>query len=132
MSHFTLNSETHQTLSSTKRLFDYMCDFNNFQHLLPQDRIKDFTCNSNQCSFGINGLLNLTIKIKNTDPKNRITYETVGMGKFDFVLHIVFLEAEKTHVLLEGSMNPLIKSMAEKPLLDLINTMALKLSALKV
>ena len=132
MSHFSLNSETYPAKSDTNKLFDFMSDFNNFKHLLPEDKISDFQCTSDQCSFGIKGLMPLTIKIKEKTPKSIITFETSGLAKFVFTLHIHFLADQKTKVELEGDMNPFIKAMAEKPLRELINTMASKLSNLEL
>lgn len=132
MAYFSLISTTHPTASPTDTLYDFMGDFNNFKHLLPEDRIENFQCTAEQCSFGIKGLVPLTIKIKERVPKTRITFETLGLAKFVFTLHIHFLPDQKTHVQMEGDMNPFIKVMAEKPLLELINTMASKLAALTI
>jgi hypothetical protein len=74
----------------------------------------------------------LTIKIKERLPKSRITFETTGIAKFVFTLHIHLLDNQKTNVELEGDMNPFIKAMAEKPLRELVNTMASKLAGLSV
>ncbi len=109
-----------------------MGDFHNFKHLLPEDKIENFQCTAEQCSFGIKGLVPLTIKIKERAPKTRITFETLGLAKFVFTLHIHFLPEQKANVQMEGDMNPFIKVMAEKPLLELINTMATKLAALTI
>jgi hypothetical protein len=132
LAHFSIVSETHSTQSATNGLFDFMGDFNNFKHLLPEDKIENFECTSEQCSFGIKGLMPLTIKIKERIPKSRLTFETTGVAKFVFTLHIHLLADQKTNVELEGDMNPFIKSMAEKPLRDLVNTMSGKLAGLHV
>ena len=132
MAHFSILSETHSVQSTTDSLFDFMGDFNNFKHLLPEDKITNFECTSEQCSFGIRGLMPLTIKIKERLPSSRITFETTGVAKFVFTLHIHFLENQKTNVELEGDMNPFIKAMAEKPLRELVNTMASKLAAVVI
>ncbi|MBC7695310.1 MAG: hypothetical protein H7141_07700 [Burkholderiales bacterium] len=132
MGHFSILSETHTTQSTADQLFDFMGDFNNFKHLLPEDKIDNFECSSEQCSFNIKGLTALTIKIKERLPKSRITFETSGLAKFIFTLHIHLLENQITNVELEGDMNPFIKVMAEKPLRELVNTMATKLAALKI
>ena len=132
MAHFSILSLTHTTQTETDRLFDYMGDFNNFKHLLPEDKINNFECTAEQCSFGIKGLMPLTIKIKERVSKSRITFETTGIAKFVFTLHIHLLNDQKTNVELEGDMNPFIKTMAEKPLSELVNTMASKLAALTV
>lgn len=132
MAYFSILSETHPTVSETNKLFDFMGDFHNFKHLLPDDKIENFECTSEQCSFGIKGLVPLTIKIKDKTPKSKITFETSGLAKFVFTLHIHLLPEQQTNVQLEGDMNPFIKVMAEKPLSDLVNTMASKLAALTI
>ncbi len=132
MSYFSIQSQTHTTKSTTDNLFDYMGDFNNFKHLLPDDKIENFECTTEQCSFGIKGLVPLTIKIKERHPKSKITFETLGLAKFVFTLHIHLLPNQTTNVQLEGDMNPFIKVMAEKPLSELVNTMAIKLANLEV
>ncbi len=132
MAHFSILSETHSVQSTTDSLFDFMGDFNNFKHLLPEDKITNFECTSEQCSFGIKGLMPLTIKIKERLPSSRITFETTGVAKFVFTLHIHLLENQKTNIELEGDMNSFIKAMAEKPLRELVNTMATKLAAIVI
>lgn len=132
MAHFSILSETHSTQSATDSLYDFMGDFHNFKHLLPDDKIENFECTSEQCSFGIKGLVPLTIRIKERTPKTKITFETLGLAKFVFTLHIHLLPNQKTNVELEGDMNPFIKVMAEKPLTDLVNTMAKKLAGLSI
>lgn len=132
MAYFSLQSETHSTKSNTNDLYDYMSDFNHFKHLLPTDKIENFECTSDQCSFGIKGLTSLTIKIKERQPKSKITFETLGLAKFVFTLHIHLSPNQTTYVQMEGDLNPFIKVMAEKPLLELVNTMASKLSALEI
>ncbi|MCF8423589.1 MAG: hypothetical protein K9H41_04535 [Bacteroidia bacterium] len=132
MAHFSILSETHSLQSSAYNVFDFMGDFNNFKHLLPEDKITNFECTSEQCSFGIKGLMPLTIKIKERIPKSQITFETTGVAKFVFTLHIHLLENQKTNIELEGDMNPFIKAMAEKPLRELVNTMATKLAAVVI
>ena len=102
MAHFSLLSETHTTKSSTDSLFDFMGDFHNFKHLLPEDKIDNFECTSEQCSFSIKGLTALTIKIKEKHPKSKITFETSGLAKFVFTLHIHLLQNQTTNVQLEA------------------------------
>jgi len=109
-----------------------MSDFNHFKHLLPEDKIENFECTANTCSFSIKGLFPLNVKIKESIPKSRLTFETTGVAKFVFQLHINFIEEQQTNIKLEGDMNPIVKKMVEKPLHELVNTMAYKLASLVI
>ncbi len=132
MAYFNIVSETHQTNSSNENLFDLMENFENFKHLLPQDKIENFECTNTQCSFGIKGLMPLTIQLKDKQPKSKITYQTLGLAKFVFTLHINLQTANMVNVNIEGDINPFIKAMADKQLSNLVNTMAIKLAALNL
>lgn len=133
MSYFIIKSDTLPSKSAPDKLFGFMGDFNHFKHLLPEDKIEDFTCTSDECSFSIRGITTLTIRIKEKVPVSRITFETLGLAKFVFTLHIWLDAAPDTcRVELEGDINPFLKMMAEKPLSELVNTMAQKLSALEL
>jgi hypothetical protein len=132
LAHFSIISDTLSTQTKTDDLFEFMSDFNHFKHLLPEDKIENFECTSNTCSFSIKGLFPLQVKIKESLPKSRLTFETTGVAKFIFTLHIHFFEEQKTHVKLEGDMNPIVKKMVEKPLDELVNTMAKKLASLVI
>ncbi len=109
-----------------------MSDFNHFKHLLPENKIENFECTPNTCSFAIKGLFPLHVKIKESIPKSRISFETTGVAKFIFQLHIHFIEDQKTNINLEGDINPIVKKMVEKPLHELVNTMVSKLASLVI
>ncbi len=134
MAAFTIVSETNKTASSLKSLFEFLIDFKNFASILPEDKVENFQFNGDQCSFNIKGITPMTIKLIEKDPYHHILFSSEGLAKFNFSLKVSFIgEAESTgecRVDLMGDLNPIIKSMAEKALSGLVNTMSLKLSQL--
>lgn len=136
MASFTLVSDQHQTQSVLKSLFEFLSDFKNFESILPLDKIENFTVLEDGCSFSIKGITPMTIKIKEKQAFDFILFSSQGLAKFNFDLKALFIgEASgngNCKVELYGDLNPFIKTMAEKPLLALINTMSLKLSELKL
>ncbi len=136
MGAFTLNSNTHTTQSTLKQLFEFLIDFKNFNAILPSDKIENFVFTDSQCSFNIKGITPLTVKLIEKIPFNYILFSSEGLAKFNFSLKVYFIgnehEIGQCKIDLLGDLNPFIKSMAEKALLNLVNTMALKLSELKL
>lgn len=136
MAEFSIKSETHPTQSLTKALYNYLVDFSNFKNILPEDKVENFEYSGDKCSFNIKGITALTVRIIEKTPHSLIKFQTEGLAKFNFILEAKFDgDAESTGkctVNLHGDMNPFIKAMAEKPLTALVNTMATKLSQLKV
>jgi len=133
---FTIHSNTHNTLSELKLLYDFLSDFKNFEAILPQDKVQDFTFNGDQCSFTIKGITPMTVKLKEKNPHTFILFSTEGLAKFNFSLKVNFIGYEnktgQCEVELTGDLNPFIKAMAEKPLKTLVDTMSEKLSLLNL
>lgn len=136
MAEFVIKSDTHNTKSVISDLYNYLIDFSNFKNILPEDRVENFTYTSNECSFTINGITSLKVKIADKIPFSKIKFQSEGLAKFNFELEVVFSGlpqvAGECYINLTGDLNPFIKTMAEKPLTQLVNTMALKLSQLQI
>ena len=136
MAVFTLNSETHSTKSLLKNLYEFLIDFKNFNAILPHDKVSDFMFSENECSFNIKGITPMTIKIIEKTENQFILFSSDGLAKFNFKLHVFFIgnaiQIGQSKIDLIGDLNPFIKSMAEKSLQNLINTMSLKLSELEI
>lgn len=136
MAQFTFESETHSTVSTLKDLFEFLSDFKNFNSILPHDKVQNFEYSENECSFNIKGITPMTIKMVEKNPYEFILFTSNGLAKFDFKLKVFFIgEASvpgQCKVELNGDLNPFIVKMVEKPLIQLVNTMSLKLSELKL
>lgn len=132
MAEFTIVSDTNNTQSEIKTIFDFLSDFKNFASILPEDKVENFEYSDNQCSFNIKGITPMTIKLVEKTPYQTILFSSEGLAKFNFSLKVLFSgEANacgQCHIEMTGDLNPFIKKMAEKPLSTLVNTMSLKLS----
>lgn len=136
MALFIITSETHPAASPNKNLYNYLTDFKNFRDLLPEDKVENFACDEEKCSFNIKGITPLTVRIAEKVPFSKIVFESEGLAKFNFRLQANFTgdaeSAGSCNIELKGDINPFIKVMAEKPLTQLVNSMAEKLGKLKV
>lgn len=136
MAAFTLTSEQHSTLSNLKSLFVFLSDFKNFESILPADKVEQFKVTETGCSFFIKGITPMTVTLDDKKEYEYILFSSQGLGKFNFTLKAFFIgepqQPGQCKIELSGDMNPFIKSMAEKPLGALINSMSLKLSELKI
>jgi hypothetical protein len=132
---FTIVSKKHNTVSSLINLFDFLSDFKNFQSILPEDKVENFQYSENECSFSIKGITPMSIRLVEKVPYEYILFSSEGLAKFNFSLKANFvgeaLEPGECFIELHGDLNPFIKTMAEKPLENLVNTMSLRLSQLK-
>ena len=136
MAEFTIVSDTNDTKSEIKSLFDFLSDFKNFGSILPEDKVENFQYTESECSFNIKGITPMTVKLVEKIPYQFILFSSQGLAKFNFSLKAVFNgnanETGQCHIEMTGDLNPFIKKMAEKPLGNLVNTMSLKLSQLQL
>ncbi len=136
MAAFTIVSETNKTISTLKNLYEFLGDFKNFKLVLPDDKVTNFQYDGDLCSFEIKGITPMKIKLQEKHAYDFILFITEGLAKFDFTLKAHFIgdpeQPGECRIDLGGDLNPFIKSMAEKSLLGLINTMSLKLSQLNL
>lgn len=89
-----IKSKTVTLNRSNEEVFYVLSDFT---HLgaIPNDKIKDFKCTYDTCSFNINGMADVELVIKERKP---FDYITIGSGKeitggFSFLINLLF---EKT------------------------------------
>ena len=101
---------------------------------MPEDKVENFEYDDTSCNFNIRGVTPLKVRLKDKQPFHLVVFESEGLAKFNFLLEAAFIGDEnlkgQCQVKLHGDINPFIKMMAEKPLTQLVNTMALRLSQL--
>jgi carbon monoxide dehydrogenase subunit G len=113
-------------------VFNYIADLNNFKNLLPQDRITDFESTTDYCSFKIQGTATIDLHLKDTEKFNNLLLSSGEKSPFPFTLQI-FLnqksdEFTQAYQIMEANVNPFLKMMVEKPLANLFDYIAERLT----
>jgi hypothetical protein len=122
-----IDSEKVIITKPSKVVFDYLCDFNNIVHLLPQDKISDWRSDYDQCSFKIQNAAIIPLVKKEVHPDHKIDIVSGEKAPFPFTLTVVINEhAEGCECQLHfnGEINAFLKMMVMKPLANLFNYMA--------
>ena len=115
-----------------KPVFDFLSDITNFSTLVPGEKVKDFHAETDRCSFLVDGLGEIGVRIASQEPNECIKFESEGSTPFKFNLWIQLKETnERTTVIkltLGAELNMIMKQMAEKPLKEGIEIIASQLS----
>ncbi|MDZ7741614.1 MAG: SRPBCC family protein [Bacteroidota bacterium] len=127
MAKFT--SENLAINNTTRNIFDFLSDFNNFEKLMPE-QVTNWKSSHSTCSFTIQGMADISMKIENTvqDEKVHMKSEEAPFD-FDMVSYLEKTETEQTNVRieLEAQINPMMLMMVKRPLQNLVNIMVEKL-----
>jgi len=119
----TIESKSVNIARSADDVFAYISDLNNFQELLPKDRISDFKSDGDSCSFKISGMATIGLKKKEVQAPSRMLLESSD-APFSFTLDIrIDQEGDgvKAYQIAEVDLNPMMKMMVQKPLTNLFD-----------
>lgn len=113
-----------------KTVQEFLSDSNNMIHLLPQDKISDFSSTNEGCSFKVQGGITISLNQNGIDGLDKLFLKSGEKSPFPFDLTVVMSDKEgKTEGYIEfnGQVNAFLKMMVEKPLTNLFNYMSDKL-----
>lgn len=107
-------------------VFEFLKDMNNFENLLPQDKVSDWKSDKDQCSFKVQGTTSISFVKESSESPNRINIISGESSpfKFDLVIHLKEEDGKTVgHQIFNADINMFMKMMVESPLTHLINTM---------
>ena len=87
MSNVRIESEKVEVNKSATEIYTFLSDFNNFQRLMPP-QVTEWKSTTDECSFNINGMATIGMKIIEKTPHSNIKISSNGKVPFDFTLTI--------------------------------------------
>ncbi|MCW3071634.1 MAG: hypothetical protein JWO44_1524 [Bacteroidetes bacterium] len=134
MSQTKLQSDIVEINNSAQHIFNYLSDFRNFETLMPP-QVTNWQSTADECSFTINGMATIGMKIIEKTPVSKITITSSGKVPFEFKLFVLIEEKGPDNctgqLLFESDMNMMLKMMVEKPLGNFFNMLAQKMKEIK-
>ena len=134
MSSLKLESEKVAISNASQNIFNYLSDFKNFETLMPP-QVTNWQATSDECSFTINGMATIGMKIIEKTPNSKITITSNGKVPFEFKLYVLITETGENSCIgqlsFDSDMNPMLKMMVEKPLGNFFNMLAQKMKDIK-
>lgn len=122
-----LESKKVRFSADQQAVFDYLRDLNNFQDLLPADKIENWQSDKDTCQFKIKGAADISFKVARENAPNEIGLVNGDKSPFPFELNIFINEVDgqiEAYNVFDGQVNAFLKMMIEKPLSNLFNYVA--------
>ncbi len=126
-----MNVESKQVIAqcSAERLYNFACDFSNFQKMLPS-QVQGFQVNGDTCSFQVAGFMQLTLQYAERSPYHTIAIAPAHGNNsplpFRLVMNIGEQDNTSCNVVLRAEIeggNPMVTMMIKpklRPALDKI------------
>ncbi len=112
-------------------VYEFISDINNFNNLVPHEKVRDFEADEDSCRFSIDGIGRVGVRIAEKHPVNNIIYESEG-SPFRFNLRVDLDETAEGNTLmklvLNAELNMMMKMFAKKPLAEGVEIAASRLS----
>ena len=127
-----LESKIGKIENTDERVYNFLTDFNNFKHLIPADKIKNWQSDETSCSFTIDPIGNTGVKVIEKEPYKLIKLTNLEESKMDFTFWVQLKMLSETDtrikLTLEANLNPMIQAMAKKPLQEFLDKLVDQLS----
>jgi carbon monoxide dehydrogenase subunit G len=114
-------------------VYAFLQDMNNFQQLLPQDRISEWKSDGTSCSFKVSGAATIGIMLADGSTPENLKLKSSDKSPFPFTLDVHIApsgDGTKAFQVFEADLNPFIKLMVENPLRNLFDHIADKMVAI--
>jgi carbon monoxide dehydrogenase subunit G len=112
---------------SEEKIYSFLSDFNNFRNLVPQDRVKNWESTGDTCSFDVEGIGPVGLRIIEKEPYKLIKITSNGKQPVPFLVWIQIKEiAEKDSrikITADVDVNPVMAAMVKGPLKSFVDTL---------
>lgn len=113
-------------------IFSFLSDFNHFKDLMPP-QVVNWQSTDSTCSFTIQGMTDLSLRMAERTPYTRILILPDGKVPFPFELNCYMTEKgedTETQIVFHADMNPFLSMVALNPLKNFVNILNNKLREL--
>ncbi|CAG5087196.1 hypothetical protein [Parvicella tangerina] len=113
--------------ADAQKCFDFLLDLNNYNLLLPKDKISDWKSDEKNCSFKIQNTYKLALHYSDSEPTSKILITSGEGSPFTFDLYINLEDkgdSTGAQLVCHADINPFLKMMVQKPLNNLFDYMA--------
>lgn len=128
-----LQSKEIEVNLSKEKLHEFLQKVENYEQLMPEDRAKFEVIRDNAFVFGLKGMPEIALEIKDTSQPNKIVLGAIS-DKLPFTLTADLEEIadEKTaaKLLFEGAFNPMMAMMIKNPIRKFLDTLTDNMSNL--
>jgi carbon monoxide dehydrogenase subunit G len=112
---------------SEERIYSFLSDFNNFKNLVPEDRVKNWESNADSCSFTVEGIGPVGLRIIEKEPNKLIKITSDGKKPVPFMVWIQIKEAaendSRIKITADVDVNPLMAAMIKGPLKSFVDSL---------
>ena len=121
-------SDIKKSTHSADVIFDFLSDFDHFGELIPKDKISNWKSTGESCSFTIDPVGEVGLRIIEKEEFKTVKYTAEGKTPFNFYLWVQLKEVAENDtrikLTIKADMNPMIKMVASKPVKQFLEVLS--------
>ncbi len=125
-----INSQKKIVQKSQEELFNFLCDVKNFETLMPDNIAKFEVLGEDIFVFGLKGMPEIKLKIKNKTPNNQVILGAAS-DKLPFTLTANINEINENEsevqLIFDGEFNAMMAMMIKTPITNFVETLITKM-----
>lgn len=129
-----IESKITKSEHSEEKLYAFVTNFNNFQNLIPEDKIKNWQSDGDSCSFTIDGIGSAGLKIIEREPCKLVKITSEGSSPVNFLMWIQLKQVSENDtrikITIDPQVNMMMMTMVKKPLKEFVDMLADRMSTL--
>jgi carbon monoxide dehydrogenase subunit G len=102
--------------AGTTLVYNFVSDIRNFSRFIPEESVKNWVADAESCSFEINPVGSVTVKLTEKNPASLVKFEGVALQNTAFRIWVQLKDSEPTvtrfRIVLRAELNPFYKMMA--------------------
>ena len=121
-----LESKIGKIHNTGENTYNFLSNFNNFNKLIPEDKIKNWESSENSCSFTADGIGEARMQIIEKEPFRLIKVSSEVNNKIDFNFWIQIKQVHENDtrikLTIKADINPMLQMIAKKPLQNFLDS----------
>ena len=129
-----IESRIGKSSASAKQIYEFITDFNNFQELLPADRVTGWEASGDRCSFHVDPVGRTGLQIIEKEPFSLVKIASVPeFSNYQFTIWIQLKESgendTRAKITIEPQVNMMLLPMIKGPLKSFVDGLIEKLES---
>lgn len=109
------------------KIYEFLCDFRNYEKLIPEGKVRNWEADKDSCHFSVDGLGETGIRLVEKEPFQLIKFTGDGPYSIDFFMWVQIKEAgendSRVRLTLQADMNAMMSSMVKTPVKEFLDMM---------
>ena len=127
-----IESKIGKSESGSEIIFNFITDFRNFKNIIPQDKVSDWQANEESCSFKVDPIGKMGMKIFEIEPHTLIKIKSdPAISQYNFTMWIQIKEVGPTDsrikITLEPEISKMLIPMVKGPLKQFVDSLVDKM-----